>query len=175
MKIILSALAVMVLLGAVAPVIAMKPYWTPYNTAIPSDMRAYHLFIDGVNPVWGQNGTDNRKTMQLTHEGLRVGLEYGDSFKPIIFHKIIVSPSAINATYDAGFFIVAENLNESKIWVILKTKYIGAETGQQLQGATSHVDLGVLYSDVSTYRFCIEHHHVKPGTQKFHECYEGAS
>ena len=88
MKIILSALAVLVLLGAVAPVIAMKPYWTAYNTAIPSDMRAYHLFIDGVNPVCDQNGTDKR-TIALSHDGLKLGLEYGD--RPIVYHNIIVT------------------------------------------------------------------------------------
>jgi hypothetical protein len=73
---------------------------------------------------------------------------------------------------------VPKSLNESKIWVIFKTNYIGADTSQPLQGtlySASHIDLGTLYSDVSTYRFCIEHHHVKPGTQKFLECYEGAS
>lgn len=172
--IILSAVIICLLIGALN-VYAAKPYWTPTDTAIPSDMRAYHLFIDGVNPLWGQNGTDNKRTMQLTHDGLQLGLEYSDSTKPIVFHKIIVTPSAFNATYDAGFFVVPKSLNESKIDVMLKTKFLGAEDGQALKGPTSRIDVDMLYSDISTYRFCIEHHHVKPGTHKFLECYEGAS
>lgn len=63
-----------------------------------------------------------------------------------------------------------KSLNESNISIGLKTKYIGAGVGEMLNGPTSHINIDMLYSDVSTYRFCIEHYHVKPGTQKFHEC-----
>jgi hypothetical protein len=173
MKTIILSAVLICLLISTQGVYAQKPYWTATDKNIPPDMKAYHLIIDGVNPVWGQNGTDNKRTMQLSHDGLKLGLEYGD--KPIDYHNIIVTPSAYNATYDAGFFVVPKSLNESKISIGLKTKYIGAWVGEMLHGPTSHINIDMLYSDVSTYRFCIEHYHVKPGTQKFLECYEGAS
>jgi hypothetical protein len=153
----------------------VKGYWTADDATIPSNMRAYHLFIDGVNPLWGQNGTDNKRTIQLAHDGLQLGLEYGDSFKPVVFHKIIVTPSAFNATYDAGFFVVPKSLNESKILVSLKTKYLDTGYGVPLDGATPHIDMDPLYVDVTAARICFEQYHLKPGTDKFYECFEEQS
>jgi hypothetical protein len=49
---------------------ASKAYWTPFDTA-PSNANSYHLFIDGVNPAFGQNGTENKKPMEITHSGLK--------------------------------------------------------------------------------------------------------
>ena len=56
-------------------------------------------------------------------------LYYRNSDNPILCHKIIVTSSAFNATYDAGFFLVPMDLNESKIWVTLQTKYQGVSVG----------------------------------------------
>ena len=92
-------------------------YWTAEVGPAPPNMKKYHLFVDGVNPAWGQNGIDNKKTMKLSHDGLTLCLYYGE-IGPTICHEVTNIPSTLNSTID---------------------------------------------------------YHFKPGTDKFHECFEGVS
>jgi hypothetical protein len=153
----------------------VKGYWTADDATIPSNMRAYHIFVDGLDPLWAASDANGRKNLELTYDGLQVGLKYGETFTPVIFHKITVAPAAVNSTVDAGFFVVPKSLNEGKMWVMLKTKYLDAENGHPLSGSTYHIDIDLLYEDIISYRACVENYHLKPGTDKFHECYEGLS
>ena len=52
-----------------------------------------------VNPVWGQKDHNSKKIMELSHDGLRLCLGR------YVCHRITVTPSPFNATYDAGFFL----------------------------------------------------------------------
>ena len=61
--------------------VSAKGYWAANDTAILSSMRAYHIFIDRVNEVFGPYATNAKKDKQLTHDGLQVGLENMDNFK----------------------------------------------------------------------------------------------
>jgi hypothetical protein len=151
---------------------ASKAYWTADDTAIPSDMRGYHLFIDGVNPLWGQNGTDNKRTMELTHDGLELCLNDW-SKENNLCHKIIVTPSAFNATYYVGFFVLPKSANQSQLGIDLNSKYHGIGVGVGL--GNGHFDIDKLYQDVETARYCIEDHHSKYGTDEFNECFKLAS
>ena len=85
LKALLSVVAVIILMiGAQSAMASQKPYWTATDKNIQPDMKAYHLFIDGVNPVWGQNGTSNKKIMQLSHDGLKLCLgDYNNDLEPI--------------------------------------------------------------------------------------------
>ena len=66
------------MIGAQSAMASQKPYWTATDKNIQPDMKAYHLFIDGVNPVWGQNGTSNKKIMELSHDGMETpSLDWG--------------------------------------------------------------------------------------------------
>jgi hypothetical protein len=159
------------MMGAQSAYEAQKPYWTATDKNIPPDMKAYHLFIDGVNPVWGQNGSDNKKTMQLTHDGLKLCL--GDYNGDLVCHDITVTPSAFNATYDVGFFVVPRSVNESQLGMGLSTKYQHVMVGIGL--GNGHFDIDKLYQDVITFRACIEDYHLKPGTDKFDECFKMVS
>ena len=176
MKVLVGVVAVSMLVASLgAPsVMANKGLWLADNSVVPPGMVAYHLFIDGVNPVWGQNDRDNRKTMELSHDGLRLCLTNNWGNKTYVCHKITVTPSAFNATYDAGFFLIPTSVNQSQLGVDLDTKYQKVGVGVGLNGKTSHIDMDMLYQDVSTVRYCIEDHHLKPGTDKFHECFEMA-
>jgi hypothetical protein len=55
----------------------------------------------------------------------------------------------------------------------LSTKYEHVRVGIGL--GNGHFDIDKLYQDVMTYRACIGDHHLKPGTDKFHECFEMVS
>jgi hypothetical protein len=151
---------------------AGKGYWTADDTAIPSDMRAYHLFIDGVNPVWGQNGTDNKKIMELTHDGLELCLGWGERSDHEVCHNITVTPSAFNATYDTGVFVLP-SANQSDLGMDLHTKYQRVGVGIGL--GNGHFDIDKLYQDVITVHVCVDHYHFKRGTDKFYECWNAVS
>jgi hypothetical protein len=51
MKILISAVSVLVLLGILSPIgmATTKPYWTASNATVKPDLK-YHLFLDGVHP-----------------------------------------------------------------------------------------------------------------------------
>jgi hypothetical protein len=149
----------------------IKGYWAATDKNLPPNMKAYHLFIDGVNPVWGQNGTDNKKTIQLTHDGLEICLSWRADRE--LCHNVTVNPSAFNVTYDAGFFVLPTTVNQSQLGIGLDTKYQDVGVGVGL--GNGHIDLDMLYVDVSIFRSCIEYYHYKPGTDKFHECFEALS
>jgi hypothetical protein len=68
---------------------AGKGYWTANNSSILPNMNAYHLFIDGVNPVWGQKDHNSKKIMESSHDGLRLCLGR------YVCHRITVTPSAV--------------------------------------------------------------------------------
>jgi hypothetical protein len=69
MKQIILSLVVLILTIGAPSAFAIQTYWTPFDTA-PSNSNSYHMFIDGVNPAFGQNGTENKKLMEITHNGL---------------------------------------------------------------------------------------------------------
>ena len=172
-KTVLIAVAMVLMIGAPSAY-AAKPYWTADDTAIPSNMRAYHLFIDGVNPVWGQNGTENKKIMELSHDGLELSLYWGNGSGQEVSHKITVNPSTFNATYDAGFFVVPVSVNQSDLGMNLHTKYQHVHVG--IPGFNNgHFDIDKLYQDVITVHVCVDHYHFKQGTDKFYECWNAVS
>ena len=107
--------------------------------------------------------------MELSHDGLRLCLGR------YVCHRITVTPSPFNATYDAGFFVVPMSVNQIELGMSLDTKYQNVGVGVGLDGRTSHIDMDMLYTDVIVVRSCIENYHVHPGTDKFHECYERLS
>ena len=166
MKIVISAVAIVVLMiGAQSVMASQKPYWTVTDKNIKPDMKAYHLFIDGVNPVWGQNGTERKKIMESSHNGLKLCL--GE----ILCHNITVTPSAFNATYDTGHFVVPRSMNP--LGIGLETKYQHVGVGIPLDNG--HIDLDKLYEDVITVHTCVDHYHFKQGTEKFNECWNAIS
>ena len=48
MKVLVSTVAVLVLLGAITPVMALKGYWTPNDTDPGPGLKKYHVFLDGI-------------------------------------------------------------------------------------------------------------------------------
>ncbi len=53
-------------------------------------------------------------------------------------------------------------MNQSQLGIGLDTKYQGVGVGIAL--GNGHIDMDMLYQDVTTFRACIEHYHFKPGT-----------
>jgi hypothetical protein len=63
--------------------------------------------------------------------------------------------------------------NKCQLGIGLDTKY--QDVGLGIALGNGHIDMDMLYQDVSTFRACIEHYHFKPGTDKFHAYYEALS
>ena len=64
---VISALAIIILLSAIAPnVMASQGYWTANNALVPPGMKKYHIFLDGT-----YRSSTNRST-KLTNDGLRI-------------------------------------------------------------------------------------------------------
>jgi hypothetical protein len=52
MKVLLGAIAVLILMVGAQSAYAVKPYWTPYSSDVPLGMTAYHIFLDGTYPSY---------------------------------------------------------------------------------------------------------------------------
>ena len=69
MKIVLGALAILVLLAAIVPTVmatTMQGYWTASNAPAPPGMKKYHIFLDGMYP------SSRDRVKKLTNEGFSV-------------------------------------------------------------------------------------------------------
>ena len=172
MKVLIGAVAVLVLMiGAQSAMASQKPYWSATDKNIQPDMKAYHLFIDGVNPVWGKNGTDNKEIMELSHDGLKLCL--GDYNNDLVCRNITVTPSAFNVIYDTGFFVIPRSVNQSDLGIDLDTKY--QHVGEGVGFGNGHFDIDKLYQDVITVHVCVDKYHFKQGIEKFGECWNAIS
>jgi hypothetical protein len=99
-------------------------------------------------------------------------LRLGESSDREVCHNITVTPSAFNATYDTGFFVLP-SANQSDLGMDLHTKYQHVGVGLGL--GNGHFDIDKLYQDVITVHVCVDHNHFKQGTDKFYECWNAVS
>jgi hypothetical protein len=90
-----------------------------------------------------------------------------------VCRKIAVTPSAFNATYQTGFFLIPKSANQSNLAINLGTKYKNVGVGIGL--GNGHIDMDLLYQDVSAAHSCVDYYHFKPGTEKYHECWNALS
>jgi len=175
MKTQVMGVVVLCLLIGLPSAYASKAYWTSSETA-PSNANSFHLFIDGVNPAFGQNGTENKKLMEITHNGLQFCLSWaqGNEYGKEICRNITVTPSAFNATYDTGFFVVPKTENQSSLMMFLTSRYHDIGVGLCL--CNGHFDMGELYNNVSVEYACTdEYYHFKPDGDKYNECWKALS
>jgi hypothetical protein len=95
----------------------IKGYWTANDVPVPSGMKKYHIFADGVYP----SSTD--RICKLVNDGLKICVSDRNGFAPSVCHPITNIPSAPNSTIDAGYFIVPNGyMDEGLVSVNAETK-----------------------------------------------------
>ena len=104
---------------------------------------------------------------------IELSLDWGKGSDQQVSHKITVTPSAFNATYDVGFFVVPMSVNQSDLGMDLHTKY--QHVGVGVGFGNGHFDIDKLYQDVITVHVWVDHYHFKQGTEKFGECWDAVS
>jgi hypothetical protein len=179
MKILLGALAVLVLLGAVTPVIAMKNYWSLNDSYPGKGLRAYHLLLDGTYPSFVSRSTKLVNQNLSTCLGFYTGND--SELNPPLCHQIKESdiPKTNDSILDVGYFLVSDKLNATNAQACIRTGYHNWSWCNSLTLDDYYspppkllADLGPTYEDVSVNNACITHH-LKEGTQEFRDCEKG--
>ena len=115
----------------------IQGYWTANDVPVPSGMKKYHIFADGVYP----SSTD--RIYKLVNDGLKICVSDRKGFAPSVCHPITNIPSAPNSTIDAGYFIVPNGyMDEGPVSVNAETKYQGIGVGEAGDGPVHHIDIG---------------------------------
>jgi hypothetical protein len=176
--IFITTIAIVILMSAVTPVMAMKGYWTN-NSHSPTGLRSYHLFLDGTYPSYVE------RNVKLLNQNLSVCLEFTNYTEPFVCHHINESeiPKANDSILDVGYFVVSDKLNETAATACLQLGYHIWHicNGQTIDANSFYGDTKILehmaptYDDVWVNDACITDHHLKEGTPEFHECEEGLS
>jgi hypothetical protein len=179
MKVLVGAVAVLVLLGAITPVMAIKGYWTPYSSDVPLGMTAYHIFLDGTYPSYVGKST------KLVNQNLTACLEFNPNEtkpNPLVCHPIKESdiPSANETIMDVGYFVVSNKLNASAAescvrvgyhnWYSCDTRTINEELYYHSFNRLFYDMDGQIYNDVFANDACLTYHHLKEGTKALDFC-----
>lgn len=83
-----SAVAVLVLLGVIAPaVMATQGYWTSNDSYPPKGLKKYHIFLDGTYPSYVD------RSYRLVNQNLTTCLDFNPNYtnpnpKPLVCHPI---------------------------------------------------------------------------------------
>ena len=110
----ISALAVLLLAGAVTPyVMASQGYWTSNSSRPRNGLNIYHIFLVGSYP-----SSVNYIGYKLVNPNLTACLDFNPNYtnpKPVVCHPIKESeiPLKNDSVIDAGFFVVSDKLNAS--------------------------------------------------------------
>jgi hypothetical protein len=133
MKIVLGALAIVILLSAVTPVMAFQAYWTPYDDSITGydqGLRQYHIFLDGTYP-----SSIDRST-KLVNQDLSICLEFPINndilhYTSVVCHPIKESdiPQTNDSIVDAGYLVVSDKLNQTAARAFIHTGYLDGDWG----------------------------------------------
>jgi len=100
---------------------AGKGYWTADDTLFQQICVHITYLSMGLIPFVVRTA-QTIKIMELTHDGLELCLGWGERSDHEVCHNITVTPSAFNATYDTGFFVLP-SANQSDLGMDLHTKY----------------------------------------------------
>jgi hypothetical protein len=186
MKIILSVIVVMLMIGAPS-VMAFQAYWTPYSDSIKDyrtqGLQQYHLFMEGTFP-----SSIDRST-KLVNQDLSVCLGFPiNHIYPtlIVCHPIKESeiPKINDSIVDAGYLVISDKLNQTAIMACTQVGYHDMGewcNGQTVDGNSASENakylamMGPTYEDVQVYYACLNYHHLKEGTQAFYDCEKAIS
>jgi hypothetical protein len=181
MKIVLiSALAVLILLGAFATtVMASQGYWTASDAYPPEGLKKYHLFLDETFP------SPAFRAAKLVNEDLKLCLEFTHEPKSLVCHPVKENdvPSTNNSIMDAGYFVVSDKLNQTEASACVEIGYrhmdscwSGRIESKDPYEIKIYYDMNrLIYDDVYAYDACLNDNHLKEGTKELDECVSNLS
>jgi hypothetical protein len=175
MNAVVGIVAIFLMIGA-PNVMASQGYWTSSSDAGPG-LRGYHIFLDETYP-----SSLNRQTM-LLNQNLTACLDFNVNYtspNPAVCHHLKESeiPHIYSSILDVGYFVVSDKLNETAARGCIQIGYHNwYDCNSQTIDPNSYytrskilVDLGPTYDDIAINYACLNYHHLKEGTEEFHDC-----
>jgi hypothetical protein len=146
MKIILSVIVVMLMIGAQSAMALKAPYWTATPVNVSSDYKQVHLIITHIN--YNLAGTPKTKVSLSLHiDGKNAFVDLASRMIDISKH---VKSTEKNATLDAGYFIIPNSLIQSAGQSLNVGVHVLGEDGTVLSwlNATVYMDLDNYYQTI---------------------------
>jgi len=162
-KVLIEAVAVVVLVIGAPNAMAFQVYWTPYRSSA-GGLKQYHLFLGRTYP--SSVGRSTKLINQFWSNHIDSG---------VVCHPIKESdiPSTNDSILDAGNFVVSSKLNASdaSACVAIEYRHMYSCWSGRIESKNPYVtkiyyDMDrLIYGDVYAYDACLNDNHLKEGTK----------